>query len=171
VLSVKLLLLTDLRVDPAARDNEPIRDASSIAHTSVVKLLLADQRVDPSMAHPTALERASGQGRIDIVQLLLEHPKVVVTTGMLLQADERHNGDIARLLIEKQPRVLQDLFEDATPCVPSGVLEKELRQREKASALTFLLVAERLEGAVRASDVLREVMVEYACFELEESDW
>jgi alkylhydroperoxidase/carboxymuconolactone decarboxylase family protein YurZ len=50
-----------------------------------------------------------------------------------------------------------------------GALENELRRREKASALTFLLVVERLERAVRASDLLREVMVEYACFAVTDS--
>jgi hypothetical protein len=126
-------------------------------------LLLADPRVDPSMGHSTALERASGRGHAEIVQMLLEHPKVVVTKAALVAADERHHGDIIRLLIEKQPLVL---FEGAVSCVSSGALENELRQREKASALTLLLAVERLERAVRASDVLREVIVEYACFDL-----
>jgi hypothetical protein len=159
-------LLADPRVDPAAVDNIAIRHASLFGRESVVKLLLADPMVDPSMGHPTALVGASGQGHIDIVQMLLEHPKVVVTKAALVAADEGHQDDIVRLLIEKQPRVLQDLFEGATPCVSSRVLENELRHREKASALTLLLAVERLERRVRASDVLREVILEYACFDL-----
>jgi hypothetical protein len=162
-------LLKDPRVDPAAVDNDAIRVASSNGHASVVELLLADRRVDPSMGHPTALERASVGGHVNIVQMLLEHPKVVVTKAALFAADERQHGDIVRLLIEKQPRVLQDLFESATPCIPDGALENELRQRQKDSALTFLLAVERCGEFLRVSDVLREVMMEYVCFELIEN--
>jgi hypothetical protein len=121
------------------------------------------------MGYPSALERASGQGHFDIVQMLLEHPKVVVTKASLAEADKEDDDDIVHFLLESQPRVLQDLFEAATPCVPSGVLENELRQREKASALTFLLAVERCGSFLRVSDVLREVMVEYACFDLTEN--
>jgi hypothetical protein len=156
--SVVKLLMTDPRVDPGADNNEAIREAIANGHARVVELLLTDWRVGWSMGNPTVLERAR-----------LGHPKVVVTKAALIAADERHHGDIIRLLIDEQPRVLHGLFEDATPCISNGALEYELRQREKASALTFLLAVERLERAVRASDVLREVMVEYACFELIES--
>jgi ankyrin repeat protein len=164
--SVVEVLLADQRVDPRAQDNRAIRGACHYGYASVVELLLADQRVDPSMGHPTALERASDKGHVDIVQMLLEHHKVVVTKAALVAADERHHGDIIRLLIEQQPRVLHDLFEDATPCIRDGELENGLRQRQKASALTFLLAVERCGGYLRVSDVLREVMVEYACFDL-----
>jgi hypothetical protein len=51
----------------------------------------------------------------------------------------------------------------------SGALENELRQREKTSALTFLLAGERRGCFFRVSDVLREVMVEYACFDVIEN--
>jgi ankyrin repeat protein len=164
--SVVKLLLDDPRVDPTAEENFAIREACFAGHASVVKLLLADPRVDPSMGHPTALERASREGHVDIVKMLLEYPKVVVTKAALVDADEGHHDDVIRLLIDKQPQVLHDLFEDTTSCVSSGALENELRHREKASALTLLLAVERLERAVRASDVLRTVIVEYACFDL-----
>jgi hypothetical protein len=167
--SVVKLLLADPRVDPAAYDNAAIGGASFNGHASVVKLLLADGRVDSSMGDPAALERASGEGHVDVVQMLLEHPKVVVAKAALTAADEQHHGDIIRLLIAKQPRVLQDLFEGATSCISHGVLEYELRQRERASALAFLLAVERLGKFFRLSDVLREVMVEYAFFDLIEN--
>jgi hypothetical protein len=160
------LLLADQRVDPAADNNHAIRMASYQGHFSVVELLLADRRVDPSMGDPTALERASGEGYDDIVQMLLEHPKVVATKAALVAADEQRHNDIVRLLVEKQPRVLLDLFDGATPCASGGVLGYELRRRAKASALAFLLAVERLERSVRVSDVLRDVLTEYACFDL-----
>jgi ankyrin repeat protein len=166
--SVVKLLLADPRVDPTADDNFAIRGACAFGNASVVELLLPDRRVDPSMGQPTALECASCEGHVDIVQMLLEHPKVVVTKAALVAADERHHGDIIRLLIEMQPRVLRDLFEGATPCVSGGELNYELWQREKASALTFLLAVERFGGFFRVSDVLREVMAEYAWFDLME---
>jgi ankyrin repeat protein len=169
--SVVKLLLADPRVDPAANKNFAILKASILGYANVVRRLLADPRVDPSMGHPTVLERASGQGYFVVVQMLLEHPKVVVTKAALVAADEQHHGDIIRLLIEKQPRVLHDLFEDA-PCMSGSVLGNELLQYEKASALTFLLSVERCGGFLHVSDVLREVIMEYACFELiAASDW
>jgi ankyrin repeat protein len=110
------LLLADPRIDPAAFQNDAIRCASSNGHVSVAKLLLPNRRVDPSIGHPTALERASGEGHVDVVQMLLKHPKVVVTKAALVAADERDHGGIIRLLVEKQPRVLQDLIAGATTC-------------------------------------------------------
>jgi hypothetical protein len=167
--SVVKLLLAVPTVDPAAETNEAIRSASYNGHASVAKLLLADWRVDPSMGHPTALERASRKGHVDIVKMLLEHPKLVVTKAALIAADKRHRGDIVRLLIDKQPLVLQVLFEGVTPCMSTGALDNELRRREKASALTFLLAGERRGCFFRVSDVLREVMVDYACFDVIEN--
>jgi hypothetical protein len=99
--------------------------------------------------------------------MLVEHPKLVVTKAVLVAADERHHGYIIRLLIEKQPRVLQNLFEWPTPCMPSDELEHKLLQREKASALTFLMAGER--RFVHVSNVLREVIVVYACYDLSEN--
>jgi ankyrin repeat protein len=167
--SVVELLLAHPRVDPTADNNKAIRDASYNGHASIVKLLLADQRVDPSMGHPTALECASRKGHVAIVQLLLEHPKVVVTKAALVAADQLYDYDIVPMLIEKQPRVLEDLFEGATSYMPDGALVDGLHQWEKASALTFLLAGERCGCFFRVSDVLREVMLEYACFDLIEN--
>jgi ankyrin repeat protein len=164
--SIVKLLLADSRVDPTADDNYAIKHAALEGHASIVKLLLADPRVDPSMGHPTALERASRTGSVEVVQMLLAHPKVVVTKAALVAADKRDHGDIVRLLIEKQPRMLQTMFASATPCKPGGALEGELRRRERASALALLLAVERFEGLMRVSDVLRDVVVEYACFDL-----
>jgi hypothetical protein len=187
------LLLADPRVRPAADNNHAIRyacferqpddfDGSYGAEeaeamraarlqqrTNTVQLLLADPRVDPSVGHPTALERASESGFVNAVHMLLGHPKVVVTKAALVNADKGGFGDIVRLLIEKQPRVLQDLFEGATLCESGGALQSELLRIEKASALTLLLAVGRMESAVRVSDVLRDVIVECACFNLTEN--
>jgi hypothetical protein len=122
--------------------------------------------MDPLIGNPTALERASRAGHIEVVQMLLAHPKVVVTKVALIAADKGDRVDIVRLLLDKPSRVLRDLFECATACKSGGSLEGELRHREKASATTLLLAVERFEGLMRVSDVLRDVIVEYACFDL-----
>jgi hypothetical protein len=41
------LLLSDPRVDPSAKSNSAIREASQEGHFEIVKLLLSDPRVDP----------------------------------------------------------------------------------------------------------------------------
>jgi hypothetical protein len=41
------LLLTDPRVDPSFNENEPIYNASSNGHLSIVKMLVNDTRVNP----------------------------------------------------------------------------------------------------------------------------
>jgi ankyrin repeat protein len=164
------LLLADPRVDPAADGNYAIRNASSNGRVSVVKLLLADPRVDPGAQNSDAIRYASYHGRASVVELLLEHPQVVVTKAALMAADEGDHEDIVRLMFEKQPQVILDLFESATPCKSGGSLQSEVHQREKASAQTLLLAVERIGVAVRVSDVLREVITEYACFDLVENE-
>jgi hypothetical protein len=108
-------------------------------------------------------------GRDEVVQMFLVHPKVVVTKAALIAADKGCHGDIILpLLIDNEPRVLETMFESATPCKSAGALQRELRRREKASALALLLAVERTAPAVRISAVLREVVVEYSCFDLAE---
>jgi ankyrin repeat protein len=159
------MLLADLRVDPTARSNKAIRLASYIGHASVVKLLLADPRVDPAAENNWAVQYSSSNGHASVVKLLLEQPQVVVTKAALLAGDEGDHEDIIRLMFEKQPQVILDLFESATPCKSGGSLQSEVHHREKASALTLLLAVERIGVAERVSDVLREVIIEYACFD------
>jgi hypothetical protein len=168
--SVVKLLLADTRVDPAAYRNEAIRFASFHGHESVVKLLLTDTRVDPAADSNWAIQYASSNGHAGVVKLLLEHPQVVVKKAALLAADEGDHEDIVRLMFEKQPQVILDLFESATPCKSGGSLQNVVHGREKASALTLLLAVERIGVAERVSDVLREVITEYACFDLVENE-
>jgi hypothetical protein len=130
-------LLADPRVDPAVDDNEAFRCASSNSHGSVVKFLLADPRVDPAAENNDAIRYASFNGHVGVVTLLLEHPQVVVTKAALTAADEGDHEDIVGLMFERQPQVILELFESATPRKPGGSLESEVHQREKASALTL----------------------------------
>jgi hypothetical protein len=86
---------------------------------------------------------------MDVVKLLLAHPGLVVTKAALMAADEGDHEDIVRLMFVKQPQVILDLFESATPCKSGGSLESEVHQREKASALALLLAVERHAGVLR----------------------
>jgi hypothetical protein len=61
----------------------------------------------------------------------------VVTKAALTAADEGDHEDIVGLMFERQPQVILELFESATPCKPGCSLESEVHQREKASALTL----------------------------------
>jgi hypothetical protein len=167
--SVVELLLADPRVDPTADGNYAIRMASYYGRASVVELLLADPRADSSAENNFAIGFASLKGHAGVVKLLLAHPEIVATKAELMAADEGDHEDIVRMMFEKQPQVILDLFESATPCKPGGSLQSEVHQREKASALTLLLAVERHAGVLRVSDVLREVITEYACFDFVEN--
>jgi ankyrin repeat protein len=164
------LLLADPRVDPTVDDNDAIRLSSQNGHAEVVKLLLADSRVHSCDDLSAALELASGAGHIEVVQQLLLHAeKMVVTRKALTAADKGNHDTVTKFLLEKQPKVLLDLFKTATPCNSDGWLRSELRRMEFASAMTLLLAVERRERDLRLSDILRRVMTEYACFEVVEA--
>ena len=59
------------KVDPTARDNQAIINASENGHVKVVELLLKDGRVDPTAQNNQAIINASIIGRTKVVELLL----------------------------------------------------------------------------------------------------
>jgi hypothetical protein len=62
------------------------------------------------------------------------------------------------------------LFEGETACKANGVLRKELCRREKQNAWALLLASKLLAGrALRASHVLRDVIQEFAPFNVVET--
>jgi hypothetical protein len=112
-------------------------------------LLLTDPRVDPAAKNNRAIRNVCSNGHAGVVKLLLAHPGIVVTKAALMAADEGDHEDIVRMIFEKQPQVMLDLFESATPCKSGGSLQNVVHQREKASALTLLLAVERHAGVLR----------------------
>jgi hypothetical protein len=70
------ILLNDPRVDPSAKDQEPLKRAARNGHVDTVKVLLNDSRVDPSALHQRSLKLAAGNGHVDIVKVLLNDPRV-----------------------------------------------------------------------------------------------
>ena len=72
---VKLLLERPI-VDPTAKNNGVIRDASLMGHADVVKLLLERSNVDPATRNNEAIGNASANGHVDVVKQLLGHPGV-----------------------------------------------------------------------------------------------
>jgi len=71
-----LLLLSDLRVDPSAKNNFAIRMASRDGYDKAVALLLNNPRVDPSVEVNYAIRIASENGHDKVVALLLTDPRV-----------------------------------------------------------------------------------------------
>lgn len=61
----------DGRVDPAALNNEAIREACFGGHTEVVRLLLADPRVDPTADHNKAMRSAVEWSHTEVEDLLV----------------------------------------------------------------------------------------------------
>jgi len=55
-------LLTDDRVDPAAKDNFPIINACRDGKLELVTILLADRRVDPSFGVNVLIDAADDNG-------------------------------------------------------------------------------------------------------------
>jgi hypothetical protein len=70
-------------------------------------------------------------------------------------------------VFKSDSHVASQLFESKVVCEPRGALRDELRQWEIRSASTLLLALERRWGSssLRLSDVLREVVEEFAPFE------
>lgn len=69
-------LLRDKRVDPSAKRNKAIIEASSKGCVEIIKLLLKDQRIDPSEDNNTALVRACANGHATVVEELMKNPAV-----------------------------------------------------------------------------------------------
>jgi ankyrin repeat protein len=70
------LFLSDPRVDPGARDNEPLFYAAAYGHVQVIKILLSDCRVDSSTLSNQILINAAQEGHAEAVKTLLSHPRV-----------------------------------------------------------------------------------------------
>jgi hypothetical protein len=100
---VKLLLLTDKRVDPNLEDQQHlIRWACCSGHTDLVKLLLTYPLVDPSSAEHICVRYASAHGMTEIVKLLLSHPSVDPSANeqeSLCSACQKGHVEIVKLLL------------------------------------------------------------------------
>jgi hypothetical protein len=98
-------------VDPAARQNHAIREASQNGHSGVVKVLLCDQRVDPCAFDNLALRRASRNGHVEVVKVLLADSRIVgnggVNPGALFSACQHGHVKIVKLLLVSNPLVYQ----------------------------------------------------------------
>ena len=70
------ILLKRIDVDPSARYNDAIRQASKNGHIEVVNRLLQDPRVDPSARDNYAIRFASINGHIEVVNRLLQDNRV-----------------------------------------------------------------------------------------------
>jgi ankyrin repeat protein len=96
-------------IDPGAKDNEAINEASKNGHTEVVELLLKDRRVNPN----EAIREASKNGHIKVVKLLLKDRRVnptVKDNESLREANKNGHTRVVQLLL-KDDRVLSK-FDD-----------------------------------------------------------
>ncbi|PRP88828.1 hypothetical protein PROFUN_00296 [Planoprotostelium fungivorum] len=79
---ILLLSLAHVQVDPSARDNEAIRNASKAGYSQVVRLFMSDPRVDPSAQNNEALRNATREGYEEVVKVLLSDPRVQLMSEM-----------------------------------------------------------------------------------------
>lgn len=70
------MLLSQPSVNPAAADNEAIRNAAARGNVSTLRLLLRDARVDPAAAQNAALRAAVGRGSQECFELLMADERV-----------------------------------------------------------------------------------------------
>jgi hypothetical protein len=125
-------------------------------HAEVVKVLVIDPRVYSASA---AVISASEHGRINLLELMLAHPRAVITKDALCAADRGSHDAAIRLLTAAQPQDIRPLLKVETLGSPSTFI--------------MLLAVKRTQSeqvAGRLSDVLREVVSEFARFEFEVCD-
>ena len=67
----------DPQVDPSARNNFAIIEASKNGYHQVVSLLLEDPRVEPSADYDAAIQKASRNGHEEVVSILAADPRVM----------------------------------------------------------------------------------------------
>jgi len=114
-LEVVKLLLSDKRVDPAAKDNFAIRLASGKGHLEVVKLLSSDKRVDPAAKDNFAIGYASENGHLEVVKLLLFDERVdpaAKDNFAVKQASRYYRLETVSLLLSSARVCEQVLFEN-----------------------------------------------------------
>lgn len=92
-------ILADPKVDPSARLNSCLLDASLNGHTEIVRLLLGDPRLEPSNR---CLALASKRGRNEVVIFLLEDSRIdpaFSENECIRNASQRGHVEVVRLLI------------------------------------------------------------------------
>jgi hypothetical protein len=83
--SLVRLLLQDPRIDPTAKNNAALRNASENNFVDVIRVLLADGRANPAAKQNAAIKHAIDNGNVEIVRLLLaDGPQVQIKTKRLL---------------------------------------------------------------------------------------
>jgi hypothetical protein len=102
-INVVKYLITIRWVNPAIRNNLPLRMAVTWRHYNIVDLLLDDNRVDPSAAHNDALLIAIKNDDLLMVTILLGHPKVVDSVDL----------DVAKIAIDEgNYKILRQILEE-----------------------------------------------------------
>jgi len=89
------MLCHDLRVDPSARYNQALKEASEKGWVEIVEILLHDERVDPSV------------GNLEVVKRALEadiQDKEALWKNFASQYAVKHNHPKIATLVETDPR-------------------------------------------------------------------
>ena len=100
-INIVRFLLTESKLDPAAKNNFAIRIAVENNRLDVVELLLADKRVDPTVWNSQPLRFAALNGRLEMVQLLLSKSDPAADNNYAIRkAAENGHTDVVNLLLK-----------------------------------------------------------------------
>jgi hypothetical protein len=189
---VKMLLSprfsTDLfsRVDPSARENYCIREASAEGHTKVVVYLLQQPEVDPCADNDASLVRAASGGHGGVVRALLEDSRVDPSSlKALLCANEVGADYVVHMIFNARWTQRRAMMATQLPrrsyngtrtmkhlrttrsTIWLGLLENFLGDWNRRSVEMLFLVVWRRVGPnilCRLADVFRTVALEWSAY-------
>lgn len=98
-------MLTDKRVNPAAKFNDAIRSAASDGHIKVVMMLLEDERVNPAATDNDAIRKAARYGCDEVVSVLLADKRINPAAGCndaIRAASRNGHSKIVAMLLEDE---------------------------------------------------------------------
>lgn len=121
---IKILLKYPKVVDPSARNDAILQEASILGDLELVESLLKDPRVNPNMG----LVEASKNGHIEIVKLLLNHPKInpnIKNNTAVTEALTNGRVDIAKLILSHKNNNLTKSQKSHIAQLIDGMKEKK----------------------------------------------
>ena len=103
LLDIVIILLKDVRVDPAAEDSRALILAAQNGHAETIKLFLQDGRADPAAEDSRALGLAAKNGHTETVKLFLQDGRADPTVGdnyIITVSSDNDYTEIVELLLQ-----------------------------------------------------------------------
>ena len=128
------VLLSDPRVDPTVRNNEPLANAVTGNCPASVQALLADPRVDPAADDNSAICQAVRSNSRNVVALLAAHPKVDIHARDDLPLRTAHAHNYKHIIAILDPKGTYSPPQPAPSSAPPPSSSSPSRSSPSASA-------------------------------------